>query len=639
VLAILPFLAFILLVALFWAHAPDHDFRRGFLRACIGMGAYTTLLVEVLSLIKGITPLGLAAGYGFLIMTLSIILLKWRIGGVPREEKSLSIPLHSLGLLERALVSSIFLIAFATLLVSLIYPPQAYEILRWQMSRVAHWAQQASLVPFATGVENQNTMAPGAQIPLLVLYVLARGDYLVNIVPWSAMVGSVVASTWIAANLGGDRRTQIFAGLFVATIPLGIAMASSPEMEYVLAFYVMCAISESIPLLQGRSSRGSMVFAGAAAALAILAKVTAVVWLMPFAFGIAVAFILRKSYREAVISLAIAMAAIGTINAGYVFRAYQVMGGILEPAQVSIHNNRRKDIMGLVSNMLRNGAHLLGTGDERINRQMYRAIQAVHYKLGMDINDPETTAHGDFHITRLSAETGTSSPVHAWLILGSMLWVLVGRRGRNPYLMSYGLMGASTYVVFCLMFRWQPFGNRYLLPFLVIMAPFAGNVLIRGLPSYMTMAVSGILLALAWQPLVHMETRPLLTPENPIEGIRAVLESRIDYYFSGLGNVWDGYVQATEEIEASSCSSIGIMISGAWPSAEYPIWVLLDAPRPDLEVQWIVAGTPSARFMKEDFAPCAIICDWSCPTDWQDIRGLPLYERYGEIRLYMRLPR
>ncbi|OGO15918.1 MAG: hypothetical protein A2Y93_17920 [Chloroflexi bacterium RBG_13_68_17] len=81
-------------------------------------------------------------------------------------------------------------------------------------------------------------------------------------------------------------------------------------------------------------------------------------------------------------------------------------------------------------------------------------------------------------------------------------------------------------------------------------------------------------------------------------------------------------------IREAGCSTVGIALSGNAP--EYLLWVVMGAPRPDLRMAWIVAGTPSARYEDPSFAPCAVVCDESCPSDWTTIRGLPLaYERSG----------
>jgi hypothetical protein len=87
----------------------------------------------------------------------------------------------------------------------------------------------------------------------------------------------------------------------------------------------------------------------------------------------------------------------------------------------------------------------------------------------------------------------------------------------------------------------------------------------------------------------------------------------------------------TSQILDAGCNEVGIAISGA--GAEYPYWVLLGAPRDDLRIEWIVAGTPSARYTDPNFEPCAVICD-TC-DDASSYRGLPLVAVKGKIRLYL----
>jgi hypothetical protein len=126
---------------------------------------------------------------------------------------------------------------------------------------------------------------------------------------------------------------------------------------------------------------------------------------------------------------------------------------------------------------------------------------------------------------------------------------------------------------------------------------------------------------------VHQKARPLISDENIFVTVGKALDSRNDLY----GEL---YQQIASRILQIDCQNVGLMISGAWPSAEYPFWALLDAPRDDLQIEWLVTGTPSARFSAIDFKACAIICDLSCPNEWQTIRGLPLsYENSG-FRLY-----
>ncbi len=74
------------------------------------------------------------------------------------------------------------------------------------------------------------------------------------------------------------------------------------------------------------------------------------------------------------------------------------------------------------------------------------------------------------------------------------------------------------------------------------------------------------------------------------------------------------------------------MLSGS--GAEYPLWVLLGSPDPDLEMEWIVSGTPSETYRQEDFQPCAVICE-KCPEEWERFRDLPLSYQNGNFRLFI----
>jgi hypothetical protein len=93
------------------------------------------------------------------------------------------------------------------------------------------------------------------------------------------------------------------------------------------------------------------------------------------------------------------------------------------------------------------------------------------------------------------------------------------------------------------------------------------------------------------------------------------------------------YQAIVGRVEEANCSSVGVMLSG--DAAEYPLWPFLGEPRGSRRIEWIVAGTPSARYVDPSFEPCAVICDGSCPSDWEDVRGLPLDSQEGALRLYL----
>jgi hypothetical protein len=86
-------------------------------------------------------------------------------------------------------------------------------------------------------------------------------------------------------------------------------------------------------------------------------------------------------------------------------------------------------------------------------------------------------------------------------------------------------------------------------------------------------------------------------------------------------------------VKDAACTSVGVMLSG--DAAEYPLWPLLGDPKERIRIEWLVAGTPSARYRDPNFQPCAVVCDFSCPDGWTEVRGLPLALDTAGYRLYL----
>ncbi len=636
-LVLIPFLAFAGLWLLLGNLRPAWGWPRCLLRAALLWGGYAVLAVEGLSLVQGITQVGLALAWGALLVASGAWLAR-----LAARAGHLAWPRFSLpgSWTDRGLWLAVLAIVGVTALIAWLAPPQTWDSLNYHMSRVAHWAQDHSLRPFATGIEVQNSRSPGAELLVLQLYVLAGGDRLANFVEWFAMVGSLVAAGMIAGQLGGGRLARLLALVITVTVPMGIAQASSTMTDYVVAFWVMAAVAECLVLLGQGSASGAVFYAGVAAGLALVTKPTAVAYLLPFALWVGWVLLRHQGLRRFVGQGLAALALVMLLNAGPLLRNLEIYGTPLDPNQVAVHSNQLRDPRGLVSNLLRNLALNAGTPSTHVNRAIYLAIVQVHEWMGLDPNDPRTTSAGEFKVRVPNPNNGedqVSNPLHAWLYLMVVGALLLRRKVVGRPLMGYGVAVAATFVLLSWIFKWQIFGNRYQLPFFVLFAPLVG-VAITLLVRDRWARVAGAALVLAGLPwLVGLRSRPLIPPRvDPIVGSVLVEERQHLYFANGL-YLEPVYTPMAGTIREAGCSTVGLMLPGN--GAEYLWWVLLGAPRGDLEIEWIVADTPSARFERTDFHPCAVICE-GCPEGWEVIRGLPLV--YGssdsEYRLYLASP-
>jgi hypothetical protein len=626
-LVILPLLAFLSVWLLLVNLDSQHAWRHAFLRAALVGGVWLVISTELLSLGHGITPLGLSLAW----LLPGGVATGWLLR-VGKRQKLLWYPdLAWLRRWPQALLTLLILtVLVVTALVAWLAPPNTFESLHYRMARVAHWAQGKSVAHFVTGIEIQNSYPPLAEFAFLHVYVLAGSDRLVNYVEWFVMVGCVLGTSLMAQLLGAGIAGQLIAALFTATLPNGIAQASSTMNEYVVTFWSMCAAVEFLFLLKSRGRVGDVIVAmSTAAGLALATKPIAAPYLLPLAIGTAIILVRRVKIGEYILLVAGALIICLTLNLGYLWRNMNTYHSLYSVKEVSVQANEMRNWKGLLSNLLRNAAMQASTPWKEVNYQLTRLVVGIHFKTGIDVNDPRTTAHGEFWVRPINTSDITSpNPLHAWLIL--LVFVLSILRGKTVgwERWSYQLLVLGSYVVFCYLFKWQIFGTRYLLPFFILYAPLVGTVLTTRWPA-VNVVTGGVLLLTSLPWLFSLQNRPLVV--TPATVPFSLLEApREQFYFATFETGYAPYKRVAEKVRESGCQNVGLYLSGTSP--EYVWWVLLGAPRSPIRIEWLMADA-SARYVDPDFSPCAIISD---AGKADSLRGLPFAYSEGNISLYLK---
>ena len=108
-------------------------------------------------------------------------------------------------------------------------------------------------------------------------------------VSWMAFVGSIAAAASLADVLGASLRGRRFAAIFGATLPAAITQATGSMNDIVVAFWVLSAILMLLYYVKKSQKPLILVLSALAAALAVLTKATALIFLLPFALYAVVA--------------------------------------------------------------------------------------------------------------------------------------------------------------------------------------------------------------------------------------------------------------------------------------------------------------------------------------------------------------
>lgn len=628
----LPFFTLILACVSFARQLGEGSLRRGVLRVALVWGAASVFSLELLSLFRAVTQpilIGLWGGSSLILLALAVrgrVWTGWVDAGRNLAASPSRVKLLTLGVAVAGAVTG---------LVAWLAPPSTWDSLNYHMPRVAHWAQLQAVRHFPTGIEIQNSMPPASEMLVLQSYVLAQGDRWANFVQWFAMVGSLVGVSFIARQLGLGRAGQWAAVAFAASLPTGIIQASSTMTDYVVGLWVIVVAVEALTLIRRpRGSWPSLLWISLPAGMAILTKPVAFAFLLPFAIFVAWRLWRDWGLRWMALGAVVAVAVVLIVNAGHWRRNARLYGHpISSPDRIQEHSSPWLGGRAFISNLVRNTTMHAGTPSPHINKAIALGVQEIHDVLGLGVNDPRTTATGIFKIRWSSKnEDKATNPLHAALIAISVVALLWNRRRFDAEIKLYiGLM-LGAWLAFSLLFEWQLYAGRYHTPFFVLMGAAVAAIGSKWLTDRWLAAGGLVLIVAAWPWLFQVKSRPIVPDPGESYTGSVLTTPRQRLYFANGPYLEGPYGEIADTIRADGCESVRLNLPGA--AAEYPLWVLLDAPRSGVHVGWSVAGTPSAALTEALPPACAVVCH-DCPGDQALYHDLELAMRRGNYSLFL----
>ena len=166
-----------------------------------------------------------------------------------------------------------------------LYPPNTYDSMSYHMSRVAHWIGNQSIDYYATSVERQNVMGPGAEYLILIPQLLAKSDllaYFVQYMAYLTIIGGIAFLTRLFFVPGHLRGPIV---LLSVAAPMAIMQATSTQNDLVAASMSLAILVSARRLIFGSCSRmriRDFGLIGACIASGYLVKPTSLLAVAPF---------------------------------------------------------------------------------------------------------------------------------------------------------------------------------------------------------------------------------------------------------------------------------------------------------------------------------------------------------------------
>ena len=185
ILALLPPIVLVILFLIIsgWTgheNGARFELPTAFLAAVILCGTALVVITEGLSLVSGITRLGLALAWSTVLF--AILLWNRRTGALFIGWDRLKTAVKQIRGFEWVVLGGIVGTVIALFIVALVSPPNNVDSLLYHMPRVVHWAQNQSLEHFPAPHIGQNVRPYWAEAAILHLRVLWGDDTPANLV-------------------------------------------------------------------------------------------------------------------------------------------------------------------------------------------------------------------------------------------------------------------------------------------------------------------------------------------------------------------------------------------------------------------------------------------------------------------------
>ncbi|WP_071188526.1 4-amino-4-deoxy-L-arabinose transferase [Trichormus sp. NMC-1] len=618
-LAGLLFTSLVLIFLVF--HNSERDWRSSVLSAGVVWGVLVTFFTEFLSLFQIITFGWILALWLLTNMTLGWIYYRLIKTGkrrlyLPQIPKITPVTLV-------LLVGVTFIIATVSL-IAIVAPPNNWDSMTYHMARVVHWIQNRHLAHYPTYYSAQLVHPPFAELAILHLKILSGGDRFANLIQAFSMIASIIGVSLIANQMGADRRGQILASVFCATLPMGILQASSTQNDYAVCFWVVCLAHYILLTLPYRNPPINLTLGiGASCGLAVFTKSSGYIYAFPFMVWFFLWYVNQMRWKMwkpiSIISVIFL-----SLNVSHYLRNFSLYGSPISAAEYSIdYKPEIYSIPTWISNIIRNlSLHadivrhlgLQGIIEPTIGK-VAKLITIIHGFLGVDINDPRITHPPNSYtgVPGLSFDENVAgNPLHLLLIfLAIGIFICYKKLRNNREVMIYILCLIFSFLLICWMLKFQLYQSRHHLTIFVLFSAFVGLVFCQIWNRHIITIIAVILLVTSMQFLFLNKIRPIAAEKN-IFNI-----TRNEIYFNQRTHLIKPYFDATNFIKTTSCTDIGLSLgSEKVPDGsywEYPFWILLNENQNRvykfkhiLNPDNFYALRPE-MYPYKDFKPCAII--------------------------------
>jgi hypothetical protein len=465
------FLAFISIVLYFFEKLKSTNvgiltsMRLSFVYALVLSAFISFSFCEIFSIFNVLDLVHLAIGWFVIFMVFSILLIK---SGIKFEQSLPHLPTIYL-----AYILAIFVVILIPLLIlAILIPPNNWDSMSYHMTRVEEWRQNLNVYPFPTSNIRQVNYPPLAEYIILNLQVLSQSDYFANLVQYFSLLGSLSLISLSVKLFGLDIKGQFLSVLLLLSIPMVIFQSTSTQTDLTASFFLLGVVYSVLKILKSKLIFFQDIIAlGVFLFLGGLVKYTVFVFSAPFLLVIAYHIIKHASFRAICQYAIICLLYVVIIFGPFLSRNLTYFGNLTgETGLLNLMGNEHPNLFKMLGNVSKNIVDEMTIPWDTFNSILINWVKIFHEGIGVPLNSQETNYLSmPYQTNFLFAEDSASSFIHAFIIVGSIAFLMLKKNVQNRRkILFYWLGLIISFLAYSFLFKWQPWGNRLLLPLFIL---------------------------------------------------------------------------------------------------------------------------------------------------------------------------
>ncbi len=375
------------------------------------------------------------------------------------------------------LLYTIVALCVPLLFIALFVPTTNNDSLNYYVPRVIYWIYNKDVDFFPTLNSGQLYYGPFAEYIILQLQLVTGSIVYSNLPQFVSMTGSLVTVSLISEKLFHSKAARNLSVLLAFTLPIGLFESTTTQNDYVCAFYVLTSIFFIMEAYL-RLNHENIIMFTLALGFCGLTKFSGWVFAVPFLIFYT-ALILKRHRLQLARYLPAALAIFIVILAPFTKRnqdTFHIPIGTKEGQELySGMMNMDIGFVNTLSTTVKNIGTAAATPISAINEITKSTVVAFNKVMRKDVDEKDDNYLSMPYSNSFSFhEDRASNFLHFWLFLLSVIPAFF-LPGRKKIFVCLGLLW-SAFILFSMLFKWQPWNNRIELIWFMTMMPVLGYI-------------------------------------------------------------------------------------------------------------------------------------------------------------------